>query len=160
MARKRYNEEDVLRLLREIEVNLHGGMDVVSACHTAPFPTPSLQKNRKACPAPRSGRLAWFLTGALPQPFRVDIHPEPRPVVGLTAEALGLGCKVLGLIGWNAALMDVDGHSFLKCFDVRDEGWVCYIGSAHELASHSFLRSGSLIASTISRFCASLIPAE
>jgi len=77
MARKRYNEEDVLRLLREIEVNLHGGMDVVSACHTAPFPTPSLQKNRKACPAPRSGRLAWFLTGALPQPFRVDIHPEP-----------------------------------------------------------------------------------
>ena len=32
MARKRYNEEDILRLLREIEVHLHGGMDVVSAC--------------------------------------------------------------------------------------------------------------------------------
>ena len=32
----------------------------------------------------------------------------------LTAEALGLGCKVLGLIGWNAALMDLDGHSFFK----------------------------------------------
>ena len=29
MARKRYNEEDILRLLREIEVHLHGGMDVV-----------------------------------------------------------------------------------------------------------------------------------
>ena len=35
MARKRYNEEDILRLLREIEVHLHGGMDVVSACRTA-----------------------------------------------------------------------------------------------------------------------------
>ena len=35
MARKRYNEEDILRLLREIEVHLHGGMDVVGACRTA-----------------------------------------------------------------------------------------------------------------------------
>ena len=35
MARKRYNEEDILRVLREIEVHLHGGMDVVSACRTA-----------------------------------------------------------------------------------------------------------------------------
>ena len=35
MARKRYNEEDILRLLREIDVHLHGGMDVVSACRTA-----------------------------------------------------------------------------------------------------------------------------
>ena len=35
MARKRYNEEDILRLLREIEVHLHEGMDVVSACRTA-----------------------------------------------------------------------------------------------------------------------------
>ena len=26
MARKRYNEEDILRLLREIEVHLHGGV--------------------------------------------------------------------------------------------------------------------------------------
>jgi hypothetical protein len=30
MARKRCNGEDILRLLREIEVHLHGGMDVVS----------------------------------------------------------------------------------------------------------------------------------
>ena len=34
MARKRYNEEDILRLLREIEVHLHGGMDVVIARRT------------------------------------------------------------------------------------------------------------------------------
>ena len=60
------------------------------------------------------------MTGALPQPFPVDIHPEPRPVVGLTAEALSLRGKILGLIGWDAALMDVDGHSFFKGLDVRD----------------------------------------
>ena len=35
MVQKRYNEEDILRLLREIEVHLHGGMDVASVCRTA-----------------------------------------------------------------------------------------------------------------------------
>ena len=35
MAQKRYNEEDILRLLREIKVHLHGGMDVASVCRTA-----------------------------------------------------------------------------------------------------------------------------
>ena len=49
MARKRYNEEDILRLLREIEVHLHGGMDVVSACPTAPSPT-CLYKEQKSMP--------------------------------------------------------------------------------------------------------------
>ena len=34
MASKRSNAEDILILLREIEVHLHGGMDVVSACRT------------------------------------------------------------------------------------------------------------------------------
>ena len=32
MARKRYSDEDVLTLLREIDVHLHDGLDVVSAC--------------------------------------------------------------------------------------------------------------------------------
>jgi hypothetical protein len=32
MARKRYSDIDVLKLLREIYVHLHGGLDVVSAC--------------------------------------------------------------------------------------------------------------------------------
>ena len=44
MARKRYNEEDILRLLLEIEVHLHGGMDVVNSCRTAPMPTPLRKK--------------------------------------------------------------------------------------------------------------------
>ena len=35
MARKRHSDEDVLRLLREIEVHLASGMDVQSACRTA-----------------------------------------------------------------------------------------------------------------------------
>ena len=35
MARKRYSDEDVLKLLREIDVHLHGGLDVVSACREA-----------------------------------------------------------------------------------------------------------------------------
>ena len=35
MARKRYSEEDILRLLREIEVHLNGGLDVVSSCSAA-----------------------------------------------------------------------------------------------------------------------------
>lgn len=35
MARKRYSDEDVLRLLREIELSLAEGQDVVSACRKA-----------------------------------------------------------------------------------------------------------------------------
>ena len=88
------------------------------------------------------------MVGGLPQPLPVSIDPEPRPLVGLTAEALGLRGKVLGLAGWNATLMDVDGHSFLEGLDVRDEDWVCYSGSAHDMPS----QFGNLTPSTISRF--------
>ena len=35
MARKRYSDEDILKLLREVEVHIHRGMDVVCACRTA-----------------------------------------------------------------------------------------------------------------------------
>ena len=35
MAWKRYSDEDVLNLLREIDVHLHDGLDVVSACRKA-----------------------------------------------------------------------------------------------------------------------------
>ena len=35
MARKRYSDEDVLKLLREIGVYLASGSDVVSACRAA-----------------------------------------------------------------------------------------------------------------------------
>jgi len=35
MARKRYSDEDALKILREIDVNLHDGLDVVGACRKA-----------------------------------------------------------------------------------------------------------------------------
>ena len=35
MARKRYSNEDALKILREIDVHLHDGLDVVSACRKA-----------------------------------------------------------------------------------------------------------------------------
>ena len=35
MARKRFLAEDALKLLREIDVHLHDGLDVVSSCRKA-----------------------------------------------------------------------------------------------------------------------------
>ena len=35
MARKRYWDEDALKVLREIDVHLHDGLDVMSACSKA-----------------------------------------------------------------------------------------------------------------------------
>ena len=35
MARKRYSDENALTLLREIDVHLHDGLDVVNACRKA-----------------------------------------------------------------------------------------------------------------------------
>ena len=111
-------------------------------------------------PSPPLWEAGLVVVLALPHPFPIDIHPEPHTVTGLTAEALGLRGKILGLIGWNAALMDVGGHSLLEGLDIRDHGRVCCSGSAHELPSRSLFRSGSLMPSKISRFCASDIPAE
>ena len=69
---------------------------------------------------PLLGRLASFLVLALPQPLPLHIDPEPSPVVGLTAEALSLRSEILGLLGWNTTLVDVNRHPFLKGFDVRE----------------------------------------
>ena len=66
----------------------------------------------------------------------------------LTAEALSLRCEVLGFLGWYAALMDVDGHSFLESRDIRDEGRIRCDDSTHELTPNS----GSHIPSRISLF--------
>ena len=35
MARKRYSDEDALKILHEIDVHLHDGLDVVSSCRKA-----------------------------------------------------------------------------------------------------------------------------
>jgi transposase-like protein len=47
MARKRYSDEDVLRLLREIELNLASGQDVASACRAAGVSDATYYKWRK-----------------------------------------------------------------------------------------------------------------
>ena len=35
MARKRFSDEDALKLLREIDVHIHDGLDVLSSCRKA-----------------------------------------------------------------------------------------------------------------------------
>ena len=35
MARKRFSDEDALKLLREIDMHLHDGLDVLSSCRKA-----------------------------------------------------------------------------------------------------------------------------
>jgi transposase-like protein len=35
VVRKRYSDEDALKILREIDVHLHDGLDVVGACRKA-----------------------------------------------------------------------------------------------------------------------------
>ena len=35
MARKRYSDEDALKVSREIDIRLHDGLDILSACHKA-----------------------------------------------------------------------------------------------------------------------------
>ena len=47
MGRKRYSDEDVLKLLREIDVHLHDGLDVVSACRKAAISVKSYDYWRK-----------------------------------------------------------------------------------------------------------------
>lgn len=47
MARKRYSDEDILRLLQQVEVHVSEGMDVVSACRKAGLSTPTYYSWRK-----------------------------------------------------------------------------------------------------------------
>ena len=60
MVQKRYNEEDILRLLREIEVHLHGGMDVASVCRTACISDKTYYGWRKRYGGIRRAKLTEF----------------------------------------------------------------------------------------------------
>ena len=51
MARKSYNQEDILRFLREIDIHFHDGLYDVSACLDPPFPT-LFAKKKKSMPSP------------------------------------------------------------------------------------------------------------
>ena len=47
MARKRHSDEDILKLLREIEVKLANGSDVQSACRSVGVSDATYYKGRK-----------------------------------------------------------------------------------------------------------------
>ena len=47
MARKRHSDEDILRILREIEVHLSSGQDVPGACRSAGISDATYYKWRK-----------------------------------------------------------------------------------------------------------------
>ena len=69
MARKRYSDEDALKNLLEIEVHLHGNMDVLSTCHTKPTPT-FFTKKKKSIPSPPAlGGWLGFGSGPYPNLF-------------------------------------------------------------------------------------------
>ena len=64
MARKRYSDEDVLKLLREIDVHLHDGLDVVSACREAGISDKSYYCLLYTSPSPRDGLLSRMPSSA------------------------------------------------------------------------------------------------
>ena len=69
MALKPYSDEDALKILLKVEVHLHGDRDVVSACHTAPTPTPLYKKKEKHTQPPALGSWFGFWSGAYPNRF-------------------------------------------------------------------------------------------
>ena len=54
LARKRYSDEDALKILREIDVHLYDGLDVVSACRKAGISDKTYYDWRK-----KFGGLGW-----------------------------------------------------------------------------------------------------
>jgi len=47
LARKRHSDEDILKLLREIELHPAGGVDVATACHSAGIGDATYDNRRK-----------------------------------------------------------------------------------------------------------------
>ena len=89
MALKPYSDEDALKILLKVEVHLHGDRDVVSACHTAPTPTP-LCKKRKSIPSPPLWE-AGLVFGRGPTPTVSFPHtPSTKPSIGPDCVSPGL----------------------------------------------------------------------
>ena len=68
MARKRYSDEDALKVLREIDVHLHDGLDVVSSCRKAGISDKTYYYWRKKF----GGMTVWAIW--LPQGYRAFTH--------------------------------------------------------------------------------------
>ena len=63
MARKRYSDEDALKVLREIDIHLHDGFDVVSACRKAGIADKTYYYWRKKFGASTASSAAYFISG-------------------------------------------------------------------------------------------------
>ena len=72
MARKRYSDEDVLKLLREIDVHLHDGLDVVSACGKAGISDKSYYYWRKKFRGTRRVFVGAVNRRRSPQPLKTQ----------------------------------------------------------------------------------------
>jgi hypothetical protein len=92
----------------------------------------------------------------LGEPSVGDVSGQPVPVVCGTAKALVLSGKVFRLIKCQPLIILCDGGPLLEGLDIKDKVRVCLTGAVHGTPS----QSGTLTPSTISRFCASDIPAE
>jgi transposase-like protein len=58
MARKRYSDEDCLKILRQVELDLAGGADVAKACRTAGISDATYYTWRKKFGGMAKGQLA------------------------------------------------------------------------------------------------------
>ncbi|NCW14229.1 MAG: hypothetical protein EBW38_03120 [Rhodobacteraceae bacterium] len=65
MARKRYSDEDALKVLREIDVHLHDGLDVLSSCRKAGISDKTYYH--------------WRKNGRLPPPDAPGLGISPDP---------------------------------------------------------------------------------
>ena len=64
MARKRYSDEDALKILQEIDVPSHDGLDTVSSSFLD-LSQPLFAKKRKSIPNPPHWEAGLVLVGAL-----------------------------------------------------------------------------------------------
>jgi len=84
MAPKRYSDEDALKILREIDVHLHDGLDVVSSS-LLHLPQPHFAKKieEHAQPPALGGWLGFGRSpGLLRSSVRVEISHTASPQVG------------------------------------------------------------------------------
>jgi|GEM_PF-2183610 len=84
MARKRHSDEDVLKLLREIEVKLVSGSDVPSACHSVGISDATYYNWRKRFGGMRKSQLSELRS----------LEKENGPVLGGKDKVTLLGDKM------------------------------------------------------------------
>ena len=74
MARKRYSDEDIMNLLRQIELDLNTGSDVESACRKAGISAAVAPCTHAVIITDQAG---WHLTPKLEMPANITVLPLP-----------------------------------------------------------------------------------